>query len=158
MVCCRAVRGSTSNFSNHSWGSAVDIRFGGSSDVVGDGWTEQGLLALYPYFYVRSWYWGAGFGSPDPKREDAMHFEASDQLIRKLYSNPLEGPNTPAAKLRAADIKTTEFSIDTNLKTVPSPLTAKKIESYFELRGKPGLAGIGKAVIDASKKYVINVT
>jgi hypothetical protein len=125
---------------------------------VGDGLTEQGLLALYPYFHVRGWYWGAGFGSPDPKREDAMHFEASDQLIRRLYSNPLEGPSTPVAKLRAAGIKVSEFSIDTNLKTVPSPLTAKKIENYFELRGKPGLAGIGKAVIDASKKYVINAT
>src|ERR1043165_7418895 len=36
MVCCRAVRGSSTNYSNHSWGTAVDIGFGGKSDTVGD--------------------------------------------------------------------------------------------------------------------------
>ena len=152
MVCCRKVRGSTSNFSNHSWGNAVDIRFGEDSDEVGDGLTQSGLLALYPFFYVHGWYWGAGFGSPNPKREDAMHFEASDQLIRRLYLDPLEGPTTARAKMTAAGVKAAEFSIDTNLKTVKSPLTAKKIEGYFDKRKKPGLKGIGAAVMAASEK------
>jgi flagellum-specific peptidoglycan hydrolase FlgJ len=158
MVCCRAVRGSSTNFSNHSWGSAVDILFGGKSDEVGDGMTESGLLALYPYFHVRSWYWGAGFGNPNPAREDSMHFEASDQLIRRLYLNPLDGDTTPQKKLDVAGISGTEFSIDTNLKTVKSPLTAQKIEDYFDARKKPGLKGIGEAVIAASEKYTINAT
>jgi mannosyl-glycoprotein endo-beta-N-acetylglucosaminidase/D-alanyl-D-alanine carboxypeptidase-like protein len=157
MLCCRAVHGST-NFSNHSWGSAVDIRFAGKSDEVGDGMTEAGLLALYPYFHVRGWYWGAGFGNPNPKREDSMHFEASDELIRRLYGSPLEGDLIPDAKLKAAGIAGAEFSIDTNLKTTKSPLTAKKIEDYFDKRKKPGLKGIGDAVIAASEKYTINAT
>jgi hypothetical protein len=158
MVCCRAVHGSSTNFSNHSWGSAVDIRFGGKSDEVGDGMAEAGLLALYPYFHVRGWYWGAGFGSPNPAREDSMHFEASDQLIRRLYGNALGGDPTPERKLRAAGISGGEFSIDTNLKTTKSPLTAAKIEEYFDLRKKPGLKGIGEAVITAANKYTINAT
>jgi flagellum-specific peptidoglycan hydrolase FlgJ len=158
MACCRAVGGSRTNFSNHSWGSAVDIRFGGKSDEVGDGMTEAGLLALYPYFHVRGWYWGAGFGNPNPAREDSMHFEASDQLIRRLYSNPVEGATIPQAQLKAAEISGAEFSINTNLKTVKSPLTAKKIEDYFDLRERPGLKGIGEAVMAASNKYTINAT
>ena len=158
MLCCRAVRNSKTNYSNHSWGSAIDIRFGGKSDEVGDGKTEAGLLALYPFFHVRVWYWGAGFGDPNPRREDSMHFEASDQLIRKLYLNPIAGPITPKRKLKAAAIGDKEFSIDTNLKTTRSPLTATKIERYFDLRKKPGLKGIGQAVMEASKKYEINAT
>jgi Mannosyl-glycoprotein endo-beta-N-acetylglucosaminidase/D-alanyl-D-alanine carboxypeptidase len=157
MVCCRAVRGSATNYSNHSWGSAVDIFFG-RSDEVGDGMTEAGLLALYPYFHARGWYWGAGFGSANPKREDSMHFEASDELIRRLYANPLEGDRIKPAIRRAAGVTGTEFSIDTNLKTTSSPLTTKKIEDYFDKRNKPGLKGIGAAVIAASKKYNINAT
>ena len=85
-----------------------------------------------------------------------MHFEASDQLIRKLYLNPIAGPITPKRKLKAAGIGDKEFSIDTNLKTTRSPLTATKIERYFDLRKKPGLKGIGQAVMEASKKYEMN--
>jgi hypothetical protein len=55
-----------------------------------------------------------------------MHFEASDQLIRRLYGSPLEGDLIPEPKLKAAGISGAEFSIDTNLKTTKSPLTAKK--------------------------------
>lgn len=127
MLCCRAVRGSKTNYSNHSWGSAVDICFGGKSDEVGDGKAEAGMLALYPFFHVREWYWGAGFGDPNPSREDSMHFEASDQLIRRLYKNPLAGVSTHSAKLRALGIPLVgEFSIDTNLKTTTSATDCQK--------------------------------
>jgi peptidoglycan hydrolase-like protein with peptidoglycan-binding domain len=85
MICCRAVRGSTKNFSNHSWGSAIDIRFGEESEEMGDGTMHLGTGELAPYYNARGWYWGAGFGETNPSREDSMHFEASDQLIRKLY-------------------------------------------------------------------------
>jgi hypothetical protein len=84
MLCVRAVHGA-SVFSNHSWGSAIDIRFGDDSDEVGDGLMQLGCSALAPFFQVRGWYWGVGFGQSNPKREDSMHFEASDELIRKLY-------------------------------------------------------------------------
>lgn len=78
MTCCRAVRGSNTTFSNHSWGCAVDLRFGGQLDDVGDNKTQYGLLLLYPFFHAAGWYWGAEFG---PKREDSMHFEVSDELL-----------------------------------------------------------------------------
>jgi hypothetical protein len=85
MLCCRAVRGSTTNFSNHSWGTAIDIRFGDDSDEMGDGLMQLGSSALAPFFHVRGWYWGVGFAQSNPKREDSMHFEASDELIRQLF-------------------------------------------------------------------------
>jgi peptidoglycan hydrolase-like protein with peptidoglycan-binding domain len=90
MLCCRAVRGSTQNFSNHSWGTAIDIRFGDDSDEMGDGLMQLGTSALAPFFHVRGWYWGVGFAQSNPKREDSMHFEASDELIRKLFGGEIE--------------------------------------------------------------------
>lgn len=86
MICVRAVHG-TKRFSNHSFGGAIDIRFGDESDEVGDGMMQLGAGALAPFFQVRGWYWGIGFGESNPKREDSMHFEASDELIRELYGN-----------------------------------------------------------------------
>jgi len=70
------VPGSTSN---HSWGTAVDIRLrdrgveGGSNSVV-----TAGLFRLYWYFHKAGWVWGFGFGDPD---QDNMHFEASQELL-----------------------------------------------------------------------------
>jgi hypothetical protein len=78
MLCVRKVRGG-SNFSNHSWGTAVDIRVNGKLDVFGDDKTQLGLKELYPYFHAEKFYWGAGFS----RKEDSMHFEASQQLIAK---------------------------------------------------------------------------
>jgi hypothetical protein len=80
MLCCRAVRGSTTNWSNHSWGSAIDLKIDGQLDAMGDGYTQLGLLMCSKFFNAQGWYWGAGFS-----REDAMHFEASEELIRKWY-------------------------------------------------------------------------
>ena len=77
MLCCRAVRGSKKNYSNHSWGTAIDLYFGSEIDAMGDNQTQRGLLELYPFFHERKWFWGAGFGT----REDSMHFEASTELI-----------------------------------------------------------------------------
>jgi beta-N-acetylglucosaminidase len=54
----------------------------------------------------------------------------------------------------------TEFSIESDLKTRVSPLTADKIDTFF--RSQPpehrGLEGIGKAVIEASRNFLINAT
>jgi hypothetical protein len=78
MLCCRLVRGSKTSFSNHSWGTAIDLTIGGQLDGVGDGKCLQGLLELYKYFKTEEWFWGSEFS-----REDSMHFEASDELIHK---------------------------------------------------------------------------
>jgi hypothetical protein len=77
MLCCRFVRGSTSSISNHSWGTAVDLTIDGITDRRGDGRAQRGLLQLLPHFNRHGFYWGAAFPI-----EDAMHFEASDDLIR----------------------------------------------------------------------------
>ena len=62
--------------SNHSWGTAVDIKLNGSLDKQGDDLTQRGLLILSTYFNSAGWYWGAAFPT-----EDAMHFEVSRSLL-----------------------------------------------------------------------------
>lgn len=64
------------NVSNHSWGSALDIKLGGVLDAQGDNKVQRGLLVLSTYFNSAGWYWGAAFPT-----EDAMHFEASKSLL-----------------------------------------------------------------------------
>lgn len=81
MLCCRLVRGSTRSISNHSWGTAVDLKFNGRLDAMGDGKVQVGLLRVYRFFHAEGWYWGAGF-----RREDAMHFELADQTVRRLLA------------------------------------------------------------------------
>lgn len=82
MLCCRRVKlpGGVlgKNISNHSWGTAVDVKVNGTLDPQGDGRAQRGLLILSTYFNAAGWYWGAAF----PK-EDAMHFEVSSQLLTK---------------------------------------------------------------------------
>ncbi len=78
MLCARNQRGSTSAISNHSWGSAIDITIDGRLDAYGDGKVQAGLVEIFPLFNRHGWYWGAAFG-----KEDGMHFECSEQLIRK---------------------------------------------------------------------------
>jgi len=80
MLCVRKVRGS-SDFSNHSWGTAVDIKINQKLDIRGDNKTQAGLKELYPYFHAEGFYWGAAFPT-----EDSMHFETSQQLIEKWKS------------------------------------------------------------------------
>lgn len=81
-LCVRLVRGSKSSPSNHSWGTAVDVGYGGVIDRRGDGMCYKGLLNLYSVAKRYKLYWGAGFNT-----EDAMHFEASEDLIREWYAN-----------------------------------------------------------------------
>jgi hypothetical protein len=80
MLCCRKVRNG-SGFSNHSWGTAIDLKISSELDKVGDGKTQLGLLELYPYFHEEGFFWGAGFSNR--AREDSMHFEVSNELIKK---------------------------------------------------------------------------
>ena len=76
VLCVRKIRGGQ-GFSNHSWGTAIDITINGKLEPLGSNRAQLGLKELYPYFHSEKFYWGAGF-SP---RSDSMHFEASQQLI-----------------------------------------------------------------------------
>jgi hypothetical protein len=62
--------------SNHSWGTAIDIKLGAQSDTQGDDKVLRGLLILSTYFNSAGWYWGAAFPT-----EDSMHFEVSKGLL-----------------------------------------------------------------------------
>ena len=90
MLCARLVRGSTSAISNHSWGTAIDLTLDGVLDRRGDDRVQVGLIAIAPIFNRHGWFWGAGF-----RTEDAMHFEASDELIRRWHAEDRFGTRTP---------------------------------------------------------------
>lgn len=77
-LCVRYVRGSTSSISNHSFGTAVDIKLQDTLDGFGDGGTQFGLLLLAELFNAEGWYWGATY-----RREDSMHFEVGEETLRR---------------------------------------------------------------------------
>jgi peptidoglycan hydrolase-like protein with peptidoglycan-binding domain len=81
MLCCRYQRGSTTAISNHSWGSAIDMKINRVLDARGDNRVQVGLTLIAPIFNRYGWYWGAMFGT-----EDAMHFEASQSLAQSFKS------------------------------------------------------------------------
>jgi hypothetical protein len=76
-ICARFVRGSTRSISNHSWGTAIDIKLENRLDSFGDGGTQFGLLLLAELFNEEGWYWGATYN-----REDSMHFEVGVETLR----------------------------------------------------------------------------
>ncbi len=81
MLCCRLVRGTKIGaISNHSWGTAIDIKINDQLDRRGDNKVFQGLVNLASFFNKQGWYWGAGFGA-----EDGMHFEVGEKRIRDFY-------------------------------------------------------------------------
>ncbi|MGQ0566680.1 MAG: peptidoglycan-binding protein [Gemmobacter sp.] len=86
MLCCRLVRGSKTAISNHAFGIAIDIGVD-SIDIRNDNKAQQGLLDIHPIFNRHGFFWGASFPT-----EDAMHFEASEQLVRKWAADGQFGP------------------------------------------------------------------
>jgi hypothetical protein len=82
MLCVRFVRGSTTNFSNHSWGTAIDLTINGVLTPRGSTTVSQGLLSLCPYMLAEQFFWGAGFPTPD-----GMHYEVSNELITAWKAN-----------------------------------------------------------------------
>jgi hypothetical protein len=78
MLCVRHKRANRNSFSNHSWGTAIDLFFGDAAVPQGDPETHRGCLQLAPFFNKHGWYWGAGFSG---KSVDNMHFELSEETI-----------------------------------------------------------------------------
>ena len=76
-LCVRLIRGSSSSISNHSWGTAVDLKLEGRLDGFGDGSTQFGLLIIAELFNEEGWFWGATYS-----REDSMHFEVGVESLR----------------------------------------------------------------------------
>jgi hypothetical protein len=79
MLCVRHKRGNPNSFSNHSWGTAIDLFFGSDVVPMGTPKTYFGCLQLAPFFNKHGWYWGAGFSGGSV---DSMHFELAEETIR----------------------------------------------------------------------------
>jgi len=79
MLCVRHKRNNSNSFSNHSWGTAIDLFFGSDAVPQGSRKTHRGCLQLAPFFNKHGWYWGAGFSG---RSVDSMHFELADETIR----------------------------------------------------------------------------
>jgi hypothetical protein len=96
MLCCRLVRGSASSVSNHSWGTAVDLKIGGVLDARGNNKVQFGLTLIAPIFNRHKWFWGATFPT-----EDGMHFEISQQLLQRWHNEGLLLPgHKPASTVK----------------------------------------------------------
>ena len=81
MLCVRARRTDPGTFSNHSWGTAIDVYFGTGVAPQGQPFTQRGVSDLYYFFHQHGWYWGAGFSGSSV---DSMHFELADETIRRM--------------------------------------------------------------------------
>lgn len=79
MLCLHNIRGRNC-YSNHSWGTAIDIRTEGLLVNLGETQSCKGLDALCPYFNDAGWYWGGGYHH----RKDCMHFECSLEMVRSF--------------------------------------------------------------------------
>jgi len=83
MLCVRHKRGNANSFSNHSWGTAIDLFFGAAAIPQCTQKTHRGCLQLAPFFNKHGWYGGAGFSG---KSVDSMHFELAEETIREAQS------------------------------------------------------------------------
>jgi len=81
----RHIRKNPGIYSNHSWGTAIDIYFGEKVIPQGVNKCHRGVMLLYPYFNKYGWYWGAGFSGD---QVDSMHFELAEETIRSLPDSP----------------------------------------------------------------------
>lgn len=86
MLCVRHRRKSPILFSNHSFGTAIDLFFGTAAVPQGTHLTHRGNLLLFPFFNRHGWYWGAEFSGDFV---DSMHFELAEETILKLPDVPL---------------------------------------------------------------------
>lgn len=83
MLCVRHRSSNPSRYSNHSWGTAIDLYFGKAVVPQGVHLTHRGNLLLAPFFNKYGWYWGAEFSGDSV---DSMHFELAEEAILKLPS------------------------------------------------------------------------
>jgi D-alanyl-D-alanine carboxypeptidase len=78
MLCVRHKRMNPNSFSNHSWGTAIDLFFGTDAVPQGARKTHRGCLQLAPFMNKQGFFWGAGFSG---NSVDSMHFELAEQII-----------------------------------------------------------------------------
>jgi hypothetical protein len=86
VLCVRHRRLSPSIFSNHSWGTAIDLFFGTEAVPQRVHLAHRGNLLLFPTFNRHGWLWGAGFSGDSV---DSMHFELAEETIHKVPDEAL---------------------------------------------------------------------
>ena len=55
VLCVRSRKHNPAKYSNHSWGTAIDIYFGTGVVDQGVHHTQRGVYLLYPYFNTHGW-------------------------------------------------------------------------------------------------------
>lgn len=170
---------SSSLYSWHGYGLAVDVIHRTKYWDAGEAWFEQVAQVFKQYgcrwggeWQMRDlphFQWGRCKPSPSDEARRIAAAEgirgvwravgAADPLgldIDEVRVNPVDDADlsTPTASAAAT------FSIDTNLKEVRSPLTAKRIDAFFDRQAedKKHLGGIGVSVFGAEAKYGINAS
>jgi len=108
MLCVRARRHNPARFSNHSWGTAIDLFFGAEATRQGTPFCQRGFLDLFGPFNRHGWYWGAEFSGDSV---DSMHFEIAQETILE-WGHPLGVPGLvveaePAPRRAASGTKRT---------------------------------------------------
>lgn len=86
-LCVRLVRGSTNRFSNHSWGTSIDLTVGGQLPAFGKETVPEGMAELAKHFAKEGWVWGGHFPRPD-----SMHFEVSIEKLEEWNAAGLLSP------------------------------------------------------------------
>mmetsp|Transcript_26740 Transcript_26740/g.37638 ORF Transcript_26740/g.37638 Transcript_26740/m.37638 type:complete len:327 (-) Transcript_26740:38-1018(-) len=127
MLCCRAIRGSSSSWSNHSWGAAIDFNIGGQLDPRGDGAAQRGLHELYPYMHAEGFYWAAGYSGSS---EDAMHFEIANEVMLSWGSS---GSSTGTSTVSYVCVGSSAANIRSGACTSYSVLTTAASGTALEL-------------------------
>ena len=81
MLCVRARRVNPSKYSNHSWGTAIDLFLGARPIPQGVALAQRGLVEVFEIFNRSGWYWGAEFSGDSV---DSMHFEWSEESVSRV--------------------------------------------------------------------------
>lgn len=142
MLCVRNIRGSATGISNHSWGTAIDLTLAGKLDRYGDGKVQHGLTLIAPIFNRHGWYWGAVFG-----KEDGMHFEASEQLIRKWAAEGLLGGTAPSQVIslgdRGQEVRNLQKALGLSIDGIFGKGTRAAVVAFQKSKGLPADGAVG---------------
>jgi len=122
MLCCRAIRGSTTTFSNHAWGAAVDINIQGTLDPRGDKKCQRGLAMLWPYMAKQGFYWAAGYTGAS---EDSMHYEISNEVMMNWANSGSWGSCTTTTGTSGQCIDSAQCKGQTQSNRCPGPANIK---------------------------------
>jgi hypothetical protein len=125
MLCVRHKRRNANSFSNHSWGTAIDLYFGQAAIPQGQKTTERGCLQLAPFFNKHGWYWAAGFSGASV---DSMHFELAEEAILAAEKQTRTRTAAAPTAIHAIAVNATTFA-GLDFAHVPGDAAMEKYQS-----------------------------